>query len=520
MSRRALTLVVLLTLVVSAGAEGKPPPNIPDTPAPTEKPEGTAVMLGRFRNTDAALGHTGRVSAVAWSPDGKHILTGSWDNGARIWDVATGKEVHRLDGHTAVVFGVAFSPDGKLVATASRDKAVRLWDSATGKEVRQLVGHTNDVFGVTFSPDGKQIATGSFDASARVWETATGKEVRRFESAHPGITAVLFTPDGKTLVGGSQTNSLYIWDLEKGKEPRRCDGHTGYIYPIAITQDGRTVATGSYDSSIRMWEVATGKERRRIEQTGDIYAMTMTADGKTIFSTSGRDKAIHLWEAATGKERGKLEGHDNSIFRLALSPDGRRLASASEDHTVLVWNLKPEPKAGATAVKLKPEELEALWVDLGSEDGNRAFDAINRLSASPSTAVEFLSGRLKPTIAWTEKVDVPHLIEQLDDDDFDTRERASAALEKLGQAAIPHLRREYEGKPTPEVRRRIEALLKKLGGDRTSAELRALRVVEVLEGAGGEEARKALEEIVKQASTPEAVSEARAALMRMKAERP
>ncbi len=273
---------------------------------------------------------------------------------------------------------------------------------------------------------------------------------------------------------------------------------------------------------IRLWEVATGKERSRIERTGDIYAMTMTADGKTIFSTSGRDKAIHLWEAATGKERGKLEGHIDSTFRLALSADrSRRLASvSSEDHTVLVWNLKPEPKTGTATVKLKAEELDGLWSDLGSDDGNRAFDAINRLSGSPSTSVGFLAGRLKPAAPRTEKVDVPRLLEQLDDDDFDTRERASAALEKLGQTAIPHLRRELEGNPTPEVRRRVEALLKKLGGDRSTAELRSLRVIEVLEITGGEEARKALEEVVKQAPTVEAVSEARAALARMKVERP
>ena len=520
MSRRVHTLVILLTLAFSAGAQGKPPPGIPERPPPTEKPEAAAMMLGRFRNTDPAQGHTGRVAAVAWSPDGKHILTGSWDNSGRIWDVATGKELQRLNGHSAVIFGVAYSPDSKLVATASGDKSVRLWDSTTGKEVRKLDGHTKEVFGVAFSPDGKQIATGSFDGTARIWETATGKEVRRLEGTQPGITAVLFSPDGKTLLGGSQTNSLYIWDVEKGKELRRCEGHTGYIYPIALTQDGRTLASGSYDNSIRLWEVARGKERRRIDQAGDIYAMTMTPDGKTIFSTSGRDKAIHLWEVATGKERGKLEGHDNSTFRLALSADGRRLASASEDHTVLVWNLKPEAKTGTAPVRLKPEELEALWRDLGSDDGNRAFDAINRLSASPATSVAFLAGRLKPAAPRTETVNVPRLIEELDDEEFDTRERASAALEKMGQEAIPHLRGELEGKPTPEVRRRVEALLKKLGGDRSAAELRALRVVEVLESVGGEEARKALGEIVKQAPTTEAVSEARAALARMKAERP
>jgi WD40 repeat protein len=122
-------------------------------------------------------GHTSGVFAVAFSPDGKRALTGSFDNTARLWDATTGAPVATLEGHTGLVFGVAFSPDGKRALTGSFDDTARLWDAATGAAVAKLEGHTDSVHEVAFSPDGKRVLTGSDDKTARLWSVYSAQDL-------------------------------------------------------------------------------------------------------------------------------------------------------------------------------------------------------------------------------------------------------------------------------------------------------------------------------------------------------
>ncbi len=143
-------------------------------------------------------GHTNSVTSVAFSPNGKQVVSGSGDQTVRLWDAATGAALQTLEGHTYSVTSVAFSPNGKQVVSGSGDKTVRLWDAATGKALQALEGHSGWVNSVAFSLDGKQVVSRSDDETVRLWDAATGKALQTLEG-HSAVSSVAFSPDGNLL---------------------------------------------------------------------------------------------------------------------------------------------------------------------------------------------------------------------------------------------------------------------------------------------------------------------------------
>ena len=173
-------------------------------------PDFTNVLLGG--TLLMTLNMNSSVQAVAVSPDGKHIVSGSYDSSVRVWDALTGSELKELKGHTDKVRSVAFSPDGKHIVSGSSDKSVRVWDALTGSELKELKGHTNQVRSVAFSPDGKHIVSGSSDKSVWVWDASMGSKLKELKRHTDLVTSVAFSPNGKYIVSGSYDNSVLVWD--------------------------------------------------------------------------------------------------------------------------------------------------------------------------------------------------------------------------------------------------------------------------------------------------------------------
>jgi DNA-binding beta-propeller fold protein YncE len=286
-------------------------------------------------------GHTGAVVSAVFSPDGKQVLTASWDNTARLWDAATGKEVRNFEGHTGEVYRAVFSPDGKQVLTASGDKTARLWDAATGKELRKFEGHTRTVYSAVFSPDGKQVLTASMDQTARLWDAATGKEVGKFEGHTDYVYSAVFSPDGKQVLTASWEKTARLWDAATGKEVGKFEGHTDYVLSAVFSPDGKQVLTASDDKTARLWDAATGKEVRKFEgHTLPVISAVFSADGKQVL-TASMDQTARLWDAATGRELRKFEGHTRTVYSAVFSPDGKQVLTASWDKTARLWG-RPE----------------------------------------------------------------------------------------------------------------------------------------------------------------------------------
>ena len=295
------------------------------------------------------IGHADSVFSVAFSPDGKTALSGSYDNTLKLWDISTGKVIRTFEGHTNWVFSVAFSPDGKTALSGSRDKTLKLWDISTGKEIRTFEGHTNLVFSVAFSPDGKTALLGSrweyddyyYDpgrGTLKLWDISTGKEIQTFEGHTNCVLSVAFSPDGKTALSGSN-NTLKLWDISTGKEIRIFRGHRDGVYSVAFSPDGKTALSGSWDKTLKLWDISTGKEIRTFEgHTDSVNSVAFSPDGKTAFSGSD-DKTLKLWDISTGKEIQTFKGHRDGVYSVAFSPDGKTALSGSRDKTLKLWDI-------------------------------------------------------------------------------------------------------------------------------------------------------------------------------------
>jgi WD40 repeat protein len=396
----------------------------------------SASFDGSVRLWDVASGHelrsfahTSRVYTVAFSPDGRRFVSGcggsSLMNGAvydpincvvRLWDVDTGREVRQFRGHTAGIRTVAWSPDGRFVLSASTGEhfgvnqwqppsevGIRLWDAATGRQVcrfntpnsisslafaadglsflsggangsiglwelppslsargvvmrpvqagtrpaqplvvklrRVLRGHTDQVRSLAFTPDGQSLVSGGFDATVKLWDARTGRQ----EASMAGralINALAFGPGAKMLATGCLDGSIHLWDMGERKPLATLTGHRGRVLSVAFAPDGKTLASASDDQTVKLWNLATRAERATLHgHEKGVECVRYSPDGQTLASGSW-DGSVKLWDTVTGTERISLVQGPIEIRSIAFSPDGRLLATGTPVHEpVKLWGV-------------------------------------------------------------------------------------------------------------------------------------------------------------------------------------
>jgi len=369
-------------------------------------PDGRRIVTGSEDKTaklwDAATGqelltlkgHKGLVLSVAFSPDGQRIVSGGgpWGEGEKpgeviVWDAATGQLLDELQGHTYCVWSVAFSPDGQRIVSSAGDWAygpgeVKVWDTATSQEVLTLKGHAGGVRSVTFGPDGQRIATGSEDQTAKVWDAATGQELLTLKGHAGGVRSVAFSPDGKRILTGSADKTTKVWDAATGQELFDLEGHADWVNSVAFGPDGKRIVTGSRDQTTRVWDAATGQPVYVLKgHAGYVRSAVFSSDGKRIV-TGSNDRTVKVWEAKKGQAIPTLEGHTDFVSSIAFSPDGKRIVTGSGDGTAKVWNTATNQEIltlGGSTSRVWSEA--GIWSVAFSPDGLRIVTGSNDKTA-------------------------------------------------------------------------------------------------------------------------------------------
>ena len=222
------------------------PPTVLQPVKPTP-PTGTRLLTYQ--------GHTDKVYAVAWSPDGTRLASGSRDKTIQIWDASNGRLFRTCTGHSFDVLGVAWSPNGKRMASGSQDNTVQMWDANSGRLVlTTYTGHLGGVTCVAWSPDGKRIASSSYDKTVQMWDANSGRLLYKYTGHSDDVIGVAWSPDGARLASTSRDKTVQVWNANNGRLLYKYTGHSDAVIGVAWSPDGTQLASASRDKTVQIWQ--------------------------------------------------------------------------------------------------------------------------------------------------------------------------------------------------------------------------------------------------------------------------
>jgi WD40 repeat protein len=498
------------------------------------------VRTGKTLTPDGGL--TGAVVHMGFSGEGKTLVCVGQDGVVCTWDVASAKETRRwrvkqdFPGMRIQMGAAMLSPDGRYVAVASLGSSGNhLCDVSKGLEICRLSGQTWHSLSMTFSPDGTRLAANIHDQSAqaiRVWDVDTGQDVVTFKADAGDVAGLAYSADGKMLAmasnatgpGGWQAN-IRLVDAATGKERRRID-RPNEMLRLLVFNDGLSRIAVAQQRGVLYFLSASGEEIRKVVPPAGFVVIAgpvISHNGRTVATVYGKDQSnectLQLWELASGSLRREFSVPTSHAEAIAISRDGRKVAVACADTSILIFDTTGG--IAAAIESLSADAADALWTDLKAAEAQKADAAIWRLASSPKEAILVLKKHLKAVekTTVTEK-QIAQWILQLDNDDFDKREKATRELEGAGPQAKAALQKALDGgKLSNEAKGRVENLLQRLAKPRDdSAEMiQPLRAIEVLEHLATAEAKELLTTLAN--GDPDALltREAKSALERLSA---
>lgn len=361
-------LSVLVVFILGCGGQeakkAEPEPGVtaradPGPPADAEK--------GLADENLTLAGHGGMVYQVAFSPDGRRLVTASEDKTVRLWDLAGSEETRIIGKLPDAAYSAVFSPDGKRIAATCRDNRLRVWDVKTGEQLLSLdarsasgkpsIRTSTMLRNVQFSCNGKRLASLGDDATVRVWDADKGTEIYTLPIRHAAGVSVAFSPDGNRLASASERPTVQLWDMASGKEERReLIGHRSTVSWVTFNADGKRLATGSHDRTVKLWDMENpGLEIHSYEgHSHYVNTVAFSPNGKQLASGS-QDGVVKLWDTQSGKEIRSIPA-EAVVLGVAYSPDGKRLAVALGTGLVKVWPVMPKPAASGDRTERRSDE--------------------------------------------------------------------------------------------------------------------------------------------------------------------
>jgi WD40 repeat protein/uncharacterized caspase-like protein len=332
-------------------------------------------------------GHGARINGIAFTPDGKYLVSAGTDKVVRVWDWRAGRTVRTIRGESGpgsegAIYAMALSPNGRWLAvggwmtpsgsTKNDDVGdIRLYDFETGELKALLKGHQDVVFALAFSSDSKLLISGGADFRAVIWNVETRQLLHSMQGHADQIDAVRFTPDGLRVVTASHDRTLRLWNVGDGRLIKVLQGHSDWISSLAVSPKDGAIASGDSSGEIRHWNGKTGAPLRSLARThGYVGSLSFSPDGRLLLATcgfAGCDYRQRVYDAASGKELVSYAKHENSVLASTFSPDGQLVATGGANQEIHVW----DSRTGETKAVLKGTGSKT-WAVAFSPD-SRAF---------------------------------------------------------------------------------------------------------------------------------------------------